>query len=295
MKKATKFLFYVFIFLFFLACEKESNEQTQEQLTAEDAALSNKVDIANDDVFNIVDQLFDNINSNTISYKVSTANSVFSNCAIITRIPAFGTPITPGTAVTKTVDFGTTGCVLNNGNTVSGKIIINFIFQPNAVSHTITYTFDNFYHNNIKFEGTKTINRSMTVATNASPSHPIAVMLLDMTITMPNGAVFTRLGTRTREFVEGFSTPLVFADNIFKITGNWTTTSPNGTVQTATITTPLRAKMSCIAVNKPLLVSGVITFVKNGVTATLDYGNGICDNTAIFTINGNSFTIVIGN
>ena len=53
--------------------------------------------------------------------------------------------------------------------------------------------------------------------------------------------------------------------------------------------------MSCLAVNKPLLVLGVITFVKNGVTATLDYGNGDCDNTAVFTINGVSYTIIIGN
>lgn len=210
-------------------------------------------------------------------------------------MPAFGTAITPGTQVTKTIDFGTTGCQLNNGNIVKGKIIISFVFQPTAVSHTVTYTFDNFYHNNIKFVGTKTFTRSLTAATATSAPHPIVVMLLDMTITMPNGDVYTRVGTRTRELVEGFNTPMIFADNIYKITGNWTTTHPNGTVQTATITTPLRAKMSCLAVNKPLLVLGVITFVKNGVTATLDYGNGDCDNTAVFTINGTSYTINIGN
>ena len=195
----------------------------------------------------------------------------------------------------KTIDFGTTGCQLNNGNIVKGKIIISFVYQPTAVSHTVTYTFDNFYHNNIKFVGTKTFTRSLTAATATSAPHPIVVMLLDMTITMPNGDVYTRVGTRTRELVEGFSTTQIFADNIYKITGNWTTTHPNGTIQTATITTPLRARMSCLVVNKPLLVLGVITFVKNGVTATLDYGNGDCDNTAVFTINGVSYTITIGN
>lgn len=295
MKKITKFLFPILVLVAFFACEKE-NETTTDTFTADDALVSAKIDIASDDISNIADQLFDNNDGSPISYRgVNNDNSVFSNCAIITRVPAFGTVITPGTQVTKTIDFGTTGCTLNNENIVKGKIIISFVYQPTAVSHTVTYTFDNFYHNNIKFVGTKTFTRSLTAATATAAPHPIVVMLLDMTITMPNGDVYTRVGTRTRELVEGFDTPIVFADNIYKITGNWTTTHPNGTVQTATVTTPLRARMSCLVVNKPLLVLGVITFVKNGVTATLDYGNGVCDNTAVFTINGTSYTIIIGN
>lgn len=295
MKRLIKFLFPIVVLVVFTACEKDS-ETTPETLTSDDALVNAKIDMASDDISNIADQLFDNVDGSTISYRgVNNDNAVFSNCATITRVPAFGTPVAPGTQVTKTIDFGTTGCQLNNGNIVKGKIIISFVFQPTAVSHTVTYTFDNFYHNNIKFVGTKTFTRSLTAATATSAPHPIVVMLLDMTITMPNGDVYTRVGTRTRELVDGFNTPMVFADNIYKITGNWTTTHPNGTVQTATITTPLRARMSCLVVNKPLLVLGVITFVKNGVTATLDYGNGDCDNTAVFTINGVSYTIIIGN
>jgi len=295
MKKIAKFLAPIFVLVAFSACEKD-NVTTTDSLTSDDALVSAKIDIASDDVSNIVDQLFDNIDGSTIAYRgVNNDNSVFSNCATITRVPAFGTAITPGTQVTKTIDFGTTGCQLNNGNIVKGKIIISFVFQPTAVSHTVTYTFDNFYHNNIKFVGTKTFTRSLTAATATMAPHPIVVMQLDMTITLPNGDVYTRVGSRTRELIEGFDTPQVFADNVYKITGNWTTTNPNGSVQTATITTPLRARMSCLAVNKPLLVFGVITFVKNNITATLDYGNGDCDNTAVFTVNGNSYTIIIGN
>jgi hypothetical protein len=209
-------------------------------------------------------------------------------------VPAFGTALTSGTQVTKTIDFGTTGCTLNNGNVVRGKIIITFVYQPDATSHTITYSFDNFYHNNIKFEGTKTFTRSRTTATATSPSHPIVVMQLEMTITMPNGDVYTRVGSRTRELVEGYSTD-AFLDNIYRITGSWTTTNENGNQHTATITEPLMAKMSCIAVNKPILARGIITFIRNNVTSTLNYGDGECDNLAVFTINGNSFTITIGN
>jgi hypothetical protein len=294
MKNVLKLSAVVALFMASTSCENDIVKNTT-QLTSDDAIVNSKIDLASDDIATIADQLFDNIDSNTITYRtINNNNSIFSNCATITRVPAFGIPLIPGTQVTKTIDFGTTGCTLNNGNVVRGKIIISFVFQPTAVSHTVTYTFDNFYHNNIKFVGTKTFTRSMTTQTATAAPHPIVVMELDMTITLPNGDEYERVGTRTRELIEGFYTPN-FMDNIYKITGNWTTTAPNGSQHTATITEPLRAKMSCIAVNKPILAKGIIAFVRNNITSTLNYGDGECDNIAVFTINGVSYTIIIGN
>ncbi|WP_396210271.1 hypothetical protein [Flavobacterium sp.] len=293
MKNVLKLMAVVAVFITYTSCENDATNATQ--LTSNDAIVNSKIDLASDDIATIADQLFDDINSNTITYRTIDNNlSIFSNCATITRTPAFGTLITPGTQVTKTIDFGTTGCTLNNGNIVRGKIIISFVFQPTAVSHTVTYTFDNFYHNNINFEGTKTFTRSMTAQTATSAPHPRVVMELEMTITMPNGDEYVRVGSRTRELVEGFMTP-AFIDNIYRITGNWTTTAPNGNQHTATITEPIMAKMSCIAVNKPILAKGIITFTRNNITSTLNYGNGECDNIAVFTVNGISYTITIGN
>jgi hypothetical protein len=296
MKNLLKLSAVFLLLISYSSCDKDNtNDTTSAQLTSDDAVVNSKIDLANDDIATIAEQLFDNINATTLNYRAIENNAtIFSNCATITRVPAFGTALTPGTQVTKTIDFGTTGCTLNNGNIVRGKIIITFVYQPDATSHTVTYSFDNFYHNNIKFEGTKTFTRSRTTATATSPSHPIVVMQLEMTITMPNGDVYTRVGSRTRELVEGYSTD-AFLDNIYRITGSWTTTNENGNQHTATITEPLMAKMSCIAVNKPILARGIITFVRNNITSTLNYGNGECDNLAIFTINGNSFTITIGN
>jgi hypothetical protein len=296
MKNLLKLSAIFLLLITYSSCDKEDfNNTTPPQLTSDDAIVNAKIDIASDDIATIVDQLFENINATTINFKAIEYNAtIFSNCATITRVPAFGTTPTLGTQVTKTIDFGNTGCTLNNGNVVKGKIIITFVYQPNATSHTVNYTFDNFYHNNIKFVGTKTFTRSMTAASATSVPHPIVTMQLDMTITMPNSDIYTRVGTRTRELVEGINTD-TFLDNIYKITGNWITTNQNGNQYTATITEPLMAKMSCIAVNKPILAKGIITFVRNNITSTLNYGNGMCDNLAVFTINGVSFTIVIGN
>ena len=166
---------------------------------------------------------------------------------------------------------------------------MSFAYQPEATSHTVTYTFVNFYHNAIKFNGTKTFTRVMGTSTANPNTHPIFTMNMEMTATLPNGEEVTRVGTRTREIIEGYNTP-IWLDNIYQITGNWTTTFPSGAVQTSTITTPLRIRMNCNHI-----VRGIITIVRNNNTATLDYGDGECDNIAIFTINGVPHTIVLGN
>lgn len=274
------------------SCSKE--EVIDQNISASDVTIDSKIDIASDDISDIVGSQEMATYSNSISGRETGATSTtLTNCATVTRVPAFGTPLTPGTQVTKTIDFGTVNCTLENGNTVRGKIIISFVFQPTATSHTITYTFDNFYHNDIKYVGTKTFTRSMVTTANGAV-HPIVTMTMDMTVTFPNGDVFTRVGTRTREIIEGYTTA-PWADNIYQITGNWTTTRPNGSTRTATITTPLRIRMSCVLQQKPVTVKGIIAFVSATNTASIDYGNGDCDTTAVLTINGVSSTITIGN
>lgn len=274
--------------LIITSCNRKEKEDSI--MTKDEASVSAKIDLANDDVSSIIEDQYDNINSDVLSNK--NGETTFSSCAVITRNPAFGNALTVGQTVTKTIDFGT-GCNLTNGNHLSGKIIMTFVYQPSATSHSITYSFDNFYHNYIKIDGTKTFTRTMTIATAASPSHPIVVMNMDLTATFPNGSVHQRVGSRTREIVEGYNTG-TFLDNIYKVTGSWTTTHPDSTV-ISEITTPLLVKISCMNTNKPLLVQGIITFTKNNNSSTLNYGSGACDNLAVFTINGNSYDIVIGN
>jgi hypothetical protein len=271
-----------------ISCSKDSSDNSS--ITADEATINAKIDLANDDVSDVVETQFNATMENNTAGKSSEAATLVY--PIITRVPEFGTPITVGTLVTKTIDYGTAGVTLLNGNILRGIIRISFTYEPTAVSHTINYTFDNFYHNAIKFDGNKTFTRTMTAGTN---SHPIVVMNMDMTATFPDGRVVQRTGTRTREITAGYATPNVLIDNVYQVTGNWSTTFPNSAIQTSTITSPLIVKMSCMAVNKPLLVQGVISIVRNTNTGTLDYGDGNCDTIATFTINGVSYTIIIGN
>lgn len=291
--KTKIFLFGFLLSLFVVGCSKKDND-ADDQFTSDEIGMNAKIDIANEDVQQIAENEFDATNTNGSAARTTDASissqSFLPTCAIITRVPAFGTMPNVGQLVTKTINFGTTGCTMPNGNILRGKIIVSFTYNPGALTHTITYRFDAFYHNALRFDGNSTFTRTLTAATPANATHPIVTMTINMTVTFPNGNVATRVGTRTREIIEGFSSPSP-ADNIWRITGSWTTTFQNATTQTSTITTPLIVKFSC-----PRIVKGVITLVRNSNTATLDYGNGDCDNLAILIINGGApVTITLGN
>lgn len=278
------FLGLFLVALTIISCSKDDNNEPI--ISNEEATTSARLDNMNDDISSIIDsQLTPN---DGISGKESNAATSFlPTCATVTRVPAFGTIITPGTTITKTIDFGTTGCTLNNGNVLKGVIIITFTYQPTATSQTVNYEFVNFYHNAVKIEGNKNFTRSMTAATASSPSHPIIVMNMNLVATFPNGNIHNRVGSRTAELIAGYDT-VVLLDNVYKVTGSWTTSFPNASLITSTITTPLIVKFNCNYITK-----GIITLVRNNNTATLDYGDGTCDNQAVFTINGNSYQITL--
>ena len=289
MKTKILFLGVVLSFLV-IGCTRDDNAGNNSAITSDEAG----VNLASDDVSDVVEGQYDATMQNDVAGRSAESATTTSNlpaCATVSRIPAFGIVLTPGTAVTKTIDFGTTGCPMANGNVLKGKIIITFTYNPGATSHTINYEFVDFYHNAIKITGSKSFTRTMS---GGEFSHPIVVMNVDLTATFPDGRVFRRVGTRTREITVGFGNDDL-SDNVYQVTGNWTTTFPNSSVLNSTITSPLIVKMSCSEVHKPLLVQGVITYLRNTHTATLDFGDGACDNLAVFTINGNSYNIIIGN
>ena len=169
------------------------------------------------------------------------------------------------------------GAILRGVITISGSL--NYTLQ----NYVISYTFVNFYHNDALIQGNRTITRSFQSTNYQAAIHPINVMDMNMTYTI-KGNVYTRVGTRTRECVEGFDTRANWTDNIYVVTGSWATTFPNGIVHSNVIsaTTPLRIRMNC----NYRIVSGMVTITRPNHTGTLDYGTGTCDNIATMSIDG---------
>ena len=264
--------------LFVLSCSKEDSNSPSTDLS--DAQVSAKIDMAIEDVAKIAEDQFA-LQANPGAGK----NSDFQTLAL----PPCATVDIQLTATTWTRTVTFDNCTLPNGNVIDGTIIVSGSLNFDTPSHTISYSFVDFHHNNILIEGNRTIVRSLQSTATLAAVHPVANMTIDMTVTFPNGNVYHREGNRVREMIEGFGTPMIWADNVFSISGSWTSTFPAGT-RTSTITTPLRVEADC-----PHIVSGVITTVRNNNTATLDYGNGDCDNQATLTVNGTTTTITLGN
>ncbi|WP_136668544.1 hypothetical protein [Flavobacterium sp. H122] len=273
------------LFLFLTSCNKDEAVDNP-QVKQDKVSASAKLDAAGSDISAIVEEQL--TAQDGITLRTTQQTSLVASCATVTRVPAYGTTISPGTTITKTIDFGTTtGCTLPNGNVLKGKIIISFVYQPNATSHTVNYQFDNFSHNDITIVGNKTFTISWGTSAANPETHAIVVMNMDFTATFKSGEVLHRTGSRTTEIIAGQSTP-EYSDNVYSVTGQWTTTSTtSGWSIVSTITSPVIVKLNCHNI-----VKGIVKFEGYG-TAVLDFGNGDCDNLAVLTFNGVEYTIIL--
>lgn len=284
MKTKIFLLTVLFSMTFFIGCnsnDKVDLSASANTITAEDAAANSEIDATVDDVASIIEDQFD--------MQISTTNKTSS--ARISMLPACATSsysLSNG-IFTRTIDFGTQGCTLNNGNSVKGKIIISFS-KTISTLRTISYTLVDFYHNSKLIEGNKTITYELKTSDLLATAHPVTTHTIDMKITFADGKAYTRTGTRVRELVEGITTIANWEDNVYLVSGSEITTTPNGSNYTATVKTPLRYNMSC---KKAIPVIGVIEITKNSAKASIDFGNGDCDNLATITINGISIEITL--
>jgi outer membrane murein-binding lipoprotein Lpp len=269
---------------FFMGCNNEpvNESATSNSITTDETIVNSEIDATVDDLSIIAEDQFD-MQKSSAAKTSAGMKSMLPPCAIVTAVLTNET-------WTRTIDFGTQGCAMPNGNILKGKIIISFSKNFTTPIRTISYKLEGFYHNDKLIEGSKTITHELKTSNLLATVHPVTTHSIDVKITYPDGKIYSRVGTRVREMVEGFATMTNWEDNVFNVWGNHITTFPNGSVYTCTIKTPLLIKMSC---KMPFPVSGVVEIVKNDATATLDYGNGDCDKLATITINGVTKEIVI--
>jgi hypothetical protein len=184
---------------------------------------------------------------------------------------------------TITIDYGTDGCAGPNGDHIlKGKIIITQTGDRFTAGAERSKTFENFYIDDVKVEGTKSWTNHGTDAGGDWSFTKTATM----TLTYPDDASTSWNHTHTSTLIEGGATPTHW-DNVWSTTGNSTGVNSNGVAYSATITEPLIKKATCRWISE-----GVIEFVRDGNTSTLDFGDGTCDRFGtLTTANGDSFSI----
>ncbi|SHF78384.1 hypothetical protein [Flavobacterium defluvii] len=255
--------------------DENTNDGTSKAITNDEIIANSKIDASIEDVTNIAeDQFTSQVNIN--SKPSGNIKHFLPECAVIRTVLTNNT-------FTKTIDFGVDGCTLDNGNTVKGKMVVSFSNDFSASTQTISYTFEGFYHNGKKLQGSKSIVRTVKSTDLLAEAHPVLTAAIDLTITFDDGSVYSRKGSLVKEMTAGYNTWFNWEDNVFVVTGSGTTTLPNGDTYSAEIKTPLEFKASC---RKSFALKGVVEITKNGATAIIDYGNGDCDTLASVTKDG---------
>lgn len=190
------------------------------------------------------------------------------------------------------MDFGANGCVGQDGHFRKGKVLTiytNRLLVPGAIATT---TFDGFYFDSTKVEGTHKITN--TSASNTT--RQFTVVITNAKLTKPNGNFIEWNSEKVITQMEGLNTPIPL-DDIFKIEGGSRGVVKRGPLLVgwqSTILEPLVKRFNC-----RWIVRGVVRTVRLNATtntpwvALLNFGNGTCDNLAVVTINGVSYQITL--
>ena len=183
---------------------------------------------------------------------------------------------------TMTIDYGT-GLEMSNGHILKGKIIVVLSAAPFVSGSTRTVTFENFGADSITVSGTATKTRTKDVQIKFTENS-------DMTVTLANGTIIHRVSVHVKNWTAGSDTEFNPADDVIEITGSVTVSDSKGNEYSKIITTPLVKTGTCKFITK-----GVIAYKNSvGKFATIDFGNGDCDNKAMRTTQKGTSEMILG-
>ena len=240
------------------SCQKSEPLETSSLEAADDAALSEA----------LFDDVFASLEIATgLAERGLKSGSVSDTCPLIT-ITSSGEDFWPRNIV---IDYGT-GCEGFYEVVRSGRIIITLSAPRREVGSVRSVTFQDYYVNGAKIEGTKTVTN---LGPNNNQNVVFAVELTGGKITFPDQKTITREFERQREYIEGYATWTPWDDKCL-ISGVASGINLDGLSYTHTIINSLEWHAAC-----RFIVRGTIGFEIEGIEPfELDYGAGECDATA---------------
>jgi len=276
--------FFCFSLLLFTSCQKESSKTgTDDEQQTEASLTSSQSDGESELVFNGV---FDDVIG--VNDEVGIGGTgIFgrvTSCPDVTVVHLNAPGQFP---VQVTLDFGTAGCVGNDGHMRRGIIRTVYTSRLLVAGATATTTFDGFYFDSTHVEGTHRITNSSP--TTQPPSRQFTVDVMDGKLTRPSGNYTEWNSHKVITQTEGLATAIPL-DDIFRIEGNAHGKVKRGALIVlweSAITEPLIKRFNC-----HWIVKGRIRTIRGNLTTTspwvaiLDFGTGNCDNQAVITING---------
>lgn len=273
---SAKSLLVIGSFAVLIACKK--TETKSDDPTTESTAIATS---ANDD--NTADAAFMDLKEVTDQTGLEQSNlkgidSTKYPCAKITT-----SVDTILKTITATVDFGTENCLCKDGKYRKGKIQVKVTGNKNVVGSTVVYTTDNYFVNNNGVTGTKTV----TIVGDKS----FRIVVANGKVTKADGGIVTWNTDRTRTMTAGFDTKDDFSDDVFEIAGTSYGTNAAGNAYKFTTLTPLVKAIGC-----QWIKSGKLKIERAGkLDATVDYGDGTCDDQGTVTVGTITKTVTMKN
>jgi len=230
----------------------------------------------------------DMIDNELDTYVSDSTLSIYKDSVVshaVTRVTA-GPVITidkPDTLYPKTftLDYGSAGTTVANGNKLKGKIIVVVNKKMKLINSSRSVTLVGFSSNGTVYAGSKTvtykgINASLFSYWNVSNK---------ASITRVDGTSVVWNSERVREWVGNNNTPLVYSDDIYALSGSSTGTDSKGNAYNLVIRNnyPL-----VIWGHYPFYLAGLTSLSINNGTMVIDYGDGTVDKKTTTLVNGES-------
>lgn len=277
-------------------CKKDNNTETTTTTTSSSTASEAQVsandneeaDFVSSDVTNMADMASSGATSGSFKMEGMYA----SGCGTLSHTLTKDANSTDS-ILTITIDFGTSPCMCLDMRYRKGKIIVtqkgrvfNLLLATAGSKRTVT--FDGYYVGKTdttmhKVEGTHTV----TFNGKDNTGYSWTIQGENMKVTKQNGKFHTWNSTRTRTWSNGYDTPMNWHDDVYVINGTASASNSNGNSYTATIK-DLTRDMSC---TKNHFTKGTVTVTRGDKTATLNYGDGTCDDKVSITIDGKTYPI----
>lgn len=176
-----------------------------------------------------------------------------------------------------TIDFGTSGCTDLKGNVRKGKLIFTYNGKRFMPQSTVVTTTENYYMNDVKLEGTRTLTN---VQNSTSDAPRFNVVLANGRATFSDEKFATRESNITWRWVRE-ENPI--NDNLrIENTSTASGTTRSGREYSMMLLEDLVYKRHC-----GIAVQGVKRYTINGTKEiTINFGDGTCDRAFTVTTNG---------
>ena len=180
-----------------------------------------------------------------------------------------------------TLDYGIENCECFTGNMKRGVINVSVSDWWKNEGSLKEITFVDFYMNDNKMEGVKT---TLNTGLNESGNLTFTKNVTDAKLTNDDGTM-TWSCEKYSEQIEGGETVL-FADDVWSVTGAGAGVNLDGNSYTMEITTALVYNNGCF-----YPVSGEMVIVTGEEQKVINYGDGECDNVITVTVDGVTETV----